>query len=437
MSLRSRLLITLLSALLVTGLSASGATYFWARREVDQLLDYQLKQQALALRDRVFRQGTFLESVPDPEQDILIQIWDWRGTQLYLSHRAVPLPRLADRGFANAKAPGGDWRVYSLAAGPELIQVAQPVEIRRRMAAEAALRILIPILAALPVFALLIWVMVGQGLVPLNSLASAITRRSASSLVPIPTVSLPHETRPMVAALNGLLARLGDALEVQKQFTADAAHELRTPLTALSLQTQLLERAASAEERAGAIAELKKGIERSTRLIERLLTLARLEPESIKQPFVGVPLHELVQKTVDGFTAVAGEKSIALLLGKCSPVNIMGNETSFSVLLSNLIDNAVRYTSAGGRVEVSLRGATDTVTLEVVDSGPGIPEAERQRVFDRFYRIPGTGGQGSGLGLAICKRVADLYNATVTLEGAPGGTGLRVQVIFPRVSPGS
>ncbi|MGH8654053.1 MAG: ATP-binding protein [Gammaproteobacteria bacterium] len=436
MSLRSRLLITLLSALLVTGLTASGATYFWARREIDQLFDYQLKQQALALRDRVFRQGTFLESVPDPEQDIVIQIWDWRGTRLYLSHRAVPLPRLTDLGFADAKAPGGDWRVYSL-AGPQLIQVAQPVEIRRQMAAEAALRILIPILAALPVFALLIWVMVGQGLMPLNSLASAIVRRSASSLVPIPTASLPHETRPMVAALNGLLARLGDALEVQKQFTADAAHELRTPLTALSLQTQLLERAASAEERAGAIAQLKKGIERSIRLIERLLTLARLEPESIKQPFVSVPLHELVQKTVDGFTALAGEKSIALLLGKCSPVNILGNETSLSILLNNLIDNAVRYTFAGGRVEVSLRTATDTVALEVLDSGPGIPEAERQRVFDRFYRIPGTGGQGSGLGLAIVKRVADLYNATVTLEGAPGGSGLRVQVIIPRANPGS
>lgn len=172
-------------------------------------------------------------------------------------------------------------------------------------------------------------------------------------------------------------------------------------------------------------------------MIERLLTLARLEPESIKHPFVSVPLHELVQKTVDGFTALAGEKSIALVLGKCSPVNILGNETSLSVLLNNVIDNAVRYTSAGGRVEVSLRTATDTVALEVVDSGPGIPEAERQRVFDRFYRIPGTGGQGSGLGLAIVKRVADLYDATVTLEDAPGGTGLRVQVIFPRVNPGS
>ncbi|MGQ0658220.1 MAG: ATP-binding protein [Chromatiales bacterium] len=423
-SLRSRLLLTLLPALLLTGLIASGATYLRARAEIDRLLDYQLRQQALALRDRSFGEG--IEA--DPQQDIVVQVWDAHGGRLYLSHRAYTLPRHKELGLATVNTGGEDWRVYALAIGSYVIQVGQPVQVRRQMAAAAALRILVPILAAVPVFGLLIWWTVGRGLRPLNSLADTIARRDADSLEPVASASMPQEARPIVAALNGLLARLGEAMEVQREFTADAAHELRTPLTALKLQTQLLERARSDAERKEAIAALRDGVGRAAHLIERLMTLARLEPQADQSEQIEVALHALLQGVVSNFAAVAADKRIDLRLLQCQPVTLRANETAMTVLLRNLLDNAVRYTPRGGRIEVALRREAARAYLEIADNGPGIPPHERRRVFDRFYRVPGTSEPGSGLGLAIVRRAAELHRADLDLQDGLDGRGLRVQV---------
>jgi two-component system OmpR family sensor kinase len=265
----------LLSAVSLTTVIATGATYYWARHEIDALLDYHLRQQALTLRDKAFMLGTVVVPEPDPEQDFVIQAWDLRGQRVYLSHRGVELPRSEEAGYSIVRGPGGDWRVFAMGLGQHVIQIAQPMRLRRALATDAALKILYPLLAGLPVLALLVWWSTGRVLAPLRRLARQITSRDAGSLTPLSVEGLPEEPRLMIEALNDLIERLEAVLARERAFMADAAHELRTPLTALRLQAQLLERAAEPGARAEALEALKGGVQRTAHLIDRLLAYAR------------------------------------------------------------------------------------------------------------------------------------------------------------------
>lgn len=432
MSLQARLLLVLLSAVLLTTAIATAATYYWARHEIDELFDYHLRQQALTLRDKAYMLGTVVVPEPDPDQDFVIQAWDWRGQRIYLSHRGVVLPRTAQPGYADLSAAGTDWRVYTVTLGTQLVQIAQPMHVRRSLATDAALKILYPLLAILPVLALLIWWLVGRALTPLGALARTIAERQPHTLIPITASGLPTEARLMVDALNDLIARLRDVLSRQREFMADAAHELRTPLTALQLQTQLLERVETADARAAAIAELKAGVQRASHLIERLLTFTRLAPESHDQEFTSVDVARMAHEIVLRFEPSARAREQRLQAAISPTAQINGNETGLQSLLSNLLDNALHSTPAGGVVALDVGDDPSVLTLRVTDTGPGIPVAERERIFDRFYRIAGTARHGSGLGLAIVKRVVDLHHGEITVGSGPGGVGAEFLVRLPR-----
>jgi two-component system OmpR family sensor kinase len=320
--------------------------------------------------------------------------------------------------------------MFTARSGPQTIQVAQSTAARTELAADAALRLLGPILAVLPLLALLVWLILDRGLAPLARVARAVGARSPTSLDPLPADRLPSEVRPLVDALNGLLGRLGEAFTLQRRFAADAAHELRTPLTALALQIQLAERAPTDADRSASLAKLKEGVRRATRLVQQLLAMARLEPEAAETPLAPVALDALVQSVALELGPVAAAKPVALVVGRAEPLGITGNEEALRLLLSNLVDNALRYTPAGGRVELrAFRSGNDAV-LEVADDGPSIPAAERARVFDRFYRVAGTDAPGSGLGLALVKQVADLHHARVELADGLDGRGLTARVLF-------
>jgi two-component system OmpR family sensor kinase len=235
----------------------------------------------------------------------------------------------------------------------------------------------------------------------------------------------------MVSQLNGLLERLSGAIETQRRFTADAAHELRTPLAALQLQIQVLERAQTPEDRSEALAQLRAGARRANRLVEQLLTLARLEPEAAQGEAAPVRLDRLAAGSVAEIEPLAAAKPVELRLGHIEPVMVVGREDALRTLLDNLVGNAIRYTPAGGRVTVDACSDAEGPLLAVTDNGPGIPVEERQRVFDRFYRVPRIGASGSGLGLAIVKSIADAHRARVELAEGETGTGLSVRVRFP------
>ena len=431
-SIRHRLLLWLLSGLALAVVIASARIYTQTLVEANELFDYHLQQMAASLPSDAF--GPLPPSSArefGAEEGLVVQIWDRNGLQLYFSRPASRLPQRAELGFSTVDTPLGSWRVYSALERNNVVQVAQPMSVRRNLAAGMALRALVPLLVLLPVLGVLVWITVGRGLQPLDRMAQALTRRTPDSLAALPDQGLPAEIRPLVASLNDLLARLERALESQKAFVADAAHELRTPLTAVQLQIQLAERARTDAEREHAFTQLKQGQARAAHLVQQLLTLARQEPGIASTTHAPVKLDELAQQVVSEYMPQAAAKHVELRLSARSQAAVTGDFEALRVMLGNLVDNAIRYTPDGGTVTVGSSAGGGCALLEISDTGPGIPPQDRARVFDRFYRREGTQESGSGLGLAIVKNIADRHGASIRLQERVPGPGLQVSVEVP------
>jgi len=371
--------------------------------------------------------------------EIVTQIWDRDGVLVYWSRPNAGLPVPATEGYTNVIQNGREWRVYTHVAGNHALQVAHAMDDRREIAAQTALRTLLPFAVMIPVLGILMWYAVGVGLRPLDTMSRAVGKRRPDAMAPLAEDRLPDELRPLAGSLNALLARLSDALAAQRRFTADAAHELRTPLAALKLQVELAARAADPASRTAAFAELNAGVDRATHLVEQLLTMARLEPGAPARAFGPVDLPALARDAVVARAALAADKHQDLGLARAAAVAVRGDPATLAVLIANLLDNALRYTPPGGRIDVALDDEGGVAVLSVTDTGPGIPAAERAQVFERFHRgsaaeaMPNSGG--SGLGLSIVRRIADAHGATITLDDGPGGRGLAVRVRFPAAAP--
>lgn len=434
-SLRARLLAWLLTGVVLVGAAGGWIVYRNALAEADAFFDYHLRQTALILRDQPVEYLLPQQIAPaDAAYDFVVQVWSLDGVRVYLSRPHAVLPEMTTLGLSTVSTSEGHWRVYGVQALTRVIQVAQPMSVREQRAAQLALRTLAPFALLLPVLALLIWVAVGQALRPLERLTGLVKARRVNALEPLPDTQLPDEVRPLVGALNELLARLGAALGRERAFMADAAHELRTPLTALHLQMDMLARASGEAERGAAMEQLSEGVQRAIRLVEQMLSLAREEPRTPPRR-VPVALEPLARECIAELLPLADARHIDLGIGAARPLTVSGDPDALRTLLRNLVDNAVRYGGEGGRVDVSVEegGSADAprAQLAVTDSGPGIPAEERARVLDRFYRRAGAAPPGSGLGLAIVKAIADAHGATLTLTSGPDGRGLRVIVSFP------
>jgi two-component system sensor histidine kinase QseC len=416
-------------------------SYRDTRHETGEMMDAQLAQSAQIL---LAQAGHEIDDVPVTEVDaahkyerrVAFQIWDTRRGRLLLRSQSAPTQRLDDRdeGFADRTVDGRNWRVYSRVDRERrlLVQVAERRDVRDELAAAVAFHLLHPILFALPVLAVLIWFAVGRGLAPLARVARDVAARAPDHLAPLDAGASPRETQPLVAALNALFARVRATLDRERRFTADAAHELRTPLAAVKTQAQVAQGARSAAERAHALEQVVAGTDRATRLVEQLLTLARLDPQEKLPSVADVDLTAVASAAVAELRARAADKRIGVTLDAPAPVPVRGDATMLEALVRNLVDNAVRYTQDGGAVVVRTAVDDGAAVLSVADNGPGIPAAERGRVFERFYRVTGTGQSGSGLGLSIVRRIVELHGAVVTLDDGPQGKGLTVAVRFPR-----
>jgi two-component system OmpR family sensor kinase/two-component system sensor histidine kinase QseC len=429
-SIRARVLALLLAMLALAALLMGGVTYRNVLAETEALFDYQLRQMALSLRDQGEIASDQASALADRELDFVIQIWGADGRSIYSTRPHDQLPTRALLGLADITVGDQAWRTFSVATGSRVIQVAQPRQIRRRLAADAALHAVAPLLGVAPLMALLIWWLASLTLRPLRHVAQAVSERDTQSLAPLPGEGLPDELAPLVRALNDLLQRLAQALDVQRAFVADAAHELRSPLTALKLQLKLLERADDAATRDAAVRTLGEGIDRTAWLVEQLLALARNEPGAPPLPFTRVDLAELTRKALAATVPQALARGSVLDLRAETPVLLDGDAVSLTVMVRNLVDNAIRHSPPGTRVDVCITQEKGALLLVVDDAGPGIPAEDRERVFDRFYRRENSqGAEGSGLGLAIVRTIAQRHGATVTLGDAPLG-GLRAAVRF-------
>lgn len=430
-SIRDRLLWTFCIALLLAGVAATYMTFISARGEADRFLDTELQQIALSLSAHTDGTIPQMQSASSDEQHIVIQIQNLSSGKTHLSSALpAPFPIPEVNGFANIRHEGQTWRIFSLKTESASIITAQPVDVRVKLAFSSALHILQPLVLLLPFLVVAVWLLVGQGLASLNRTAKIVSTRSSTSLEPLPVNGLPVEVKQLVLALNDLLARLEQSLESQKRFASDAAHELRTPLTALKLQVQLAERAKTDEARQKAFTRLHAGIDRATGLVQQLLVIARLDPDAHKKPFVTVHLNAVIKSVADELTVLAQQKNISISTD-AEDVSVAGMEDALKLLITNLTDNAIRYTQEGGKIRLSVKQKEKRVVINVSDNGPGIAQQERERVFDRFYRALGTKAQGHGLGLAIVKRIVEIHHGTIRVEDGLDGQGTTMRIELP------
>ncbi len=385
---------------------------------------------------KLFHYITGYASPTYEEENFQFQVWDNQGHLLLHSKNAPAMP-LSDGkdGFSNKSIKGKHWRVFTIynhKTGMSIV-VAISYTTRAKLEQRLSQDYIFIVLLTSPLLALLIWIIVGKGLNTIRRVATEVSQRAPTYLEPVDLQSVPLEIQPLVDELNRLFSRLKEAFEREKRFAADAAHELRTPLAALKTQAQIAMRAKDENERQHALQNLIAGVDRATHVMQQLLTLSRLVPEATMENSKNVNLANLAREVITLLIPCAMEKNIQIDLQAPEQISyVRGNTTALSVLIRNLVDNAIRYTPKGSEVHTIIEETRKQIILKVIDNGPGIPSELRARVFERFYRILGNQSPGSGLGLAIVQQIAGLHGAKVKLSQPSGGQGLEVRVVFKK-----
>lgn len=453
-TLRRQLLVSLLAPIVLVTLISAVVSYYYAFNFATLAYDYSLFESALDIgRQTRITEGELRVDLPraaldmlesDTHDRIYYMVTDSKGA-FVAGHKGLPLPpedATPDKPIAyDGIYRGSPVRIaalHSLVPGTSdedtiLIQVAETLNKRHILANEMLLGMLLRELVLIVLVGVLIWYGVERGLKPLAALQQEIRNRSHRDLSPLPEQNVPGEVRSLIHAMNDLLARLSKALSVQQRFIADAAHQLRTPLAGLKTQTELALRQEDPDDVRHTLQHLNTATGQTTHLVNQLLSLARAEPGAGRaQTLQPLDLSELTRDATTEWVPRAIERNIDLGLD-ATPVaaNIEGDALLIKELLGNLLDNAIRYTQPGGQVTVRVATERDKVLLSVEDNGPGIPAAERERVFERFHRVLGTGAEGCGLGLAIVREIAQSHNAETRLGPGAGGTGTLVTVVFP------
>ena len=430
-SIRRSLVTMLIAAFTLVSFVAALNGYRASMDKAEALLDAQLQYSAEILIG--LGSGDIPSQSPGSGvEGFVFQIWeDERPVLRSAAAPDAPIAAFA-AGYRYANFGGYRWRTLTVAMGDQRWgMVAERADVRHTLAESVVLESVIPLLLWLPVAALLIWVLVGWGLAPLRELSEQINRKATDDLTPLPDTDPPTELQQVITSTNGLLLRLAAALQREKHFASHAAHELRTPISALKIHLHNLENEVPAGS--SALQHATEGIERMHHLVEQLLDLARTQPELIKANFQTVDLHTLAQRvTAEMWPAFESRHQSLSLQGESAVMQ--GDETMLAILLRNLLDNARKYTPEGGEIAVFAGSRAGVPLLEVADSGPGIPCAERERVFERFYRVGTSASEsiaGAGLGLAITQHIVQLHSAKVQLADSPLGSGLAVTVQFP------
>ncbi|NIM42193.1 MAG: hypothetical protein GTN84_13755 [Hydrogenophaga sp.] len=444
-SIRQRLLLWQLGALVIAAALEGFISYQLAWDGFNRSRDSVLQSIAHSVVRHGLRPAADRASPPapapippdGPSTDLgrfTTQIWT-TGGQLTYSSLPGGGPPLQPPGLNLASWNGEDWRTYTLVDREQVVQVAVTAADRLERFGE----ILPGLLAPLGVLVLVIWLLmraaVRNALAPLNAWGRDLRRREGDDLRAVGTRALPEELVPLGEALNQLLARVEALLGSQRTLLADVAHELNTPLAAVKLQAQIARRSGDATRQA-ALDELDQGIGRATHLVAQLLQMARLEPGVRERRHAPIRLDTLAAEVVAAFSARADARGIDLGLAPSEAAWVPGDEEDLRVMLNNLVDNALRHVPAGGRVDVQVRTEGGRVRLGVNDTGPGIPEADRERVLRRFVRLNPSRDDvhGSGLGLSIVARVVAQHGATLALDEREGG-GLSVRIDLPATAP--
>lgn len=446
-SLQGRLTALLLALVCTVWLMATATAWWDARHELDELLDGHLAQAAALL---VAQQSHELDEDAHLDAPTLHRYAPKVAFQIFhkgqaLAHSAnapaqafLAQPGSTPRGFQTVVVDGVAWRVFATTGRDRDVQVfvGEQVESRSAILMAWLRSTLWPMLVALPVLGLAIGWSVHQGVQPLRRLGQLLQQRPALALEPVELAHPPSEMAPMLAALNDLLQRIGVLMQSERRFTADAAHELRTPIAAIRAQAEVALHEKQEDARQHALQATLLGCDRASRLIDQLLTLARLESGEAP-PMTPVDLRDVARGAMADLAMHALGKQQTLELAAPTPCLIQGNGTLLAALVRNLIDNAIRYSPPAAHIQASLMLSPQAATLCVQDSGPGLSEADQARMGERFFRVAGTAEAGSGLGWSIVRRIAQAHHAQVQLGRSEQWGGLRVEVSWPIQSSSS
>ncbi|WP_027781401.1 MULTISPECIES: ATP-binding protein [Burkholderia] len=461
-SIRRRVSLMAIGCVTVVWLVAVFGSFRHATREIGEWEDARLVEYASLLVDlsaadldrlahfppdaRVELARGDAKSGPDADgdrlpRDVLFEVRDAQGNVVASSLPAdatgLPDPRGSTDVPETIVIRDVQWRTHTLRA-PESgrrVRVMEMSNTHSDLATGIARGIVQPLVIALPVLALLLWVMIGRSLAPLKMLSTLIGARDARSLEPLGIATVPDEVRTLVDSIDRLLARLRQSIVRERAFTSDAAHELKTPLAAIKVQAQVAIATDDPAHKHLAMQRVVQGVDRSARLAEQLLLLARLD-EYERIPARVLVVRELVDAAVDRHLSKAADKAIDIVRGDLSARTIDADPILIGILLDNLVDNAIKYGRPGGRIELGVHDDGSLQCIVVRDDGPGVAPGERERLGDRFYRGSGTPSPGSGLGLSIVIRIAQYFGGTVRFESGIGGHGLGVAITLPSTDAG-
>jgi len=451
-SLRAQLLSRLTLPLLIVVILDASVSYYVALHYADQAYDSWLLDSAKSLAQEVKAQK---DKVTFELPPIAVEVFRWDAMDktffkveslsagIIAGDKGLPSPSITAIGrdeaiYSDGEIQGQKVRIVSVLTTPTaddtddvLISVAETLHKRRSMMNEILLAVVLPQLLLVLITGFHIWTGINRGLSPLNDLAKLIAQRSARDMNPIADVGVPLEVRALTHTINALLHRLGANLKTQQRFIENAAHQLRTPLAGLKVQAERALQTDNLETMKPAMAHMKNSVDRVAHLSMQLLALARSESLSQSaREFNAIDLVAITRDCCMDWVPKALERNIELEFdAPAAPVRVMGDETLLRELLSNLLDNAICYGNAGGHISVKIE-ATPEPNLIIEDDGPGIQVNEIDKIFERFYRIPGSRGEGCGLGLAIVKEIADLHAARIIIGPGYAGCGTRIDVVF-------
>ncbi|MFS8112233.1 ATP-binding protein [Rhizobium jaguaris] len=433
-SLRWATTLILAAVFSVLAVFGGAASYIVARKESNEFLDLQQRQIARYVGDLTFvAPGDVALPPHDTEDDYVIEVSYTDGRAPRSSNEAIVIPDQPATGFSEFDNAIGHWRVFSLVTPERTVQVAQQTFVRKEIAADAAIRAILPFVLAIPVSWLVVTLVVGRTFRRLERLADDIARREATDQSPIEMAIIPREIQPLIMAINDLLSRLKRSMARQREFLSDAAHELRTPLAALTIQIGNIRQAENNSELDARLAELQAGARRASALASQLLRMARYESMDGPTEHETIRLDELTKDVVSGLIPLADQRGVDLGFGAMASAEVTGSNADLRALLEILVDNAVRYTPSGGIVDVAIAERAGRIELSVSDTGPGVPEDMLPRLTERFFRGHQSNEEGSGLGLAIARTIAQRHDLDLLLSNRRDCRGFSAILSFPRL----
>jgi two-component system OmpR family sensor kinase len=417
-SLKTRLSYWISAAILSVAIIAASFTFSSAFEEAHELQDDVLQQMAVLFDhySLTLNNGTLTPLSQDQlEFQVSVQLLGSNSASNALAQNTLALPSNLTDGFHTVNLATQSWRVFvRTLSSTQRIAIAQDTAIRDDIAFETALHTLMPLLVLIPLLLLLLGYILGKILGPISILAHEVDRQTEHDLQLIPTTQLPSEIVPFVEAINRLLSKNSQVIASQKRFIADAAHELRSPITALSLQAQRLQQTELTDDARQKLNALQAGIGRSIHLLEQLLSMARQQDNSVQQPQT-ISLKMVFVEVIEDLYPLAEAKEIDLGFSQDNDAELNANPVRLKTLIHNLIDNAIRYTPNGGKIDLSITKTDQYIEMTIKDTGPGIATDEAQKVFEPFYRVLGSNEYGSGLGLAIVASIVQQMDAKISL----------------------